>query len=130
MAFIKRTDGFNAAAAGRTLTNCVYRQNDEASLVAEVESVALDDLELTEQEFEAEKSAILAHNAVLPVHDAEAAQATAQKDELDALAAPFVKAVENVLTARQMAPMTPAEQAKLRDGAVYLASRGQFGKPA
>lgn len=58
------------------------------------------------------------------------ANAQAQKATLDALAAPLVKAVEDVLLARQMAPMTPPERAAVSDGAVYLASRGQFGKPA
>lgn len=59
---------------------------------------------------------------------AQGAQTAAAQGALDALAAPLVAAVEGVLTARQMAPMTPAEQAKVRDGAVYLASRGEFGK--
>lgn len=66
MTYIKRTDGFNKAAAGRSLVGCAYYEDTQALLVAEVDMTLPGDELLDRAAYTAWLQTIAAHNAALP----------------------------------------------------------------
>lgn len=130
MPYVRSQATYTDFITGRDVDSALHREDGAAGYcIAFVEFPRAGDETITEQQYATEKAAIVVHNAAIPATP-QLDPAAVQKAAFDALATPLVAAVEGVLTARQMAPMTPVEQAKVRDGAVYLASRGQFGKQA
>ena len=71
MPYIKRTDGFNASAAGRTLRDCAYRHDDEALLVAAADELRPGDEVIDAGTYSALRSEVAVHNAALPATPAD-----------------------------------------------------------
>jgi len=59
---------------------------------------------------------------------ARAAALAAEKAALEALASPLVDRVEGVLQARGLSGLATEERGAMQDAAVYLSSRGKYGK--
>jgi hypothetical protein len=67
MPYLKRTDGQNAAGAGRTITGASMRRGDDGTIVFVADEQAEGDTPISQEEYEATLAANIEHNRSAPL---------------------------------------------------------------